>query len=97
MAGSSHSNGNRIECVLDADWWEDKTVLKVAAETGLRDTKAIYHVPFGALRDRQNGKPNGRRRALKCLPGFGQIWRMIVLGLQFLTAAGIVMTLCTEG
>jgi alpha-mannosidase len=45
-----YSNGNRIECELYADWWEDKTVLKVACETGLKDTRAIYHVPFGALK-----------------------------------------------
>lgn len=44
-----YSNGDRVECVLNADWWEDKLVVKVAAETSLKDTRAFYNVPFGAL------------------------------------------------
>ncbi|NLO38524.1 MAG: alpha-mannosidase [Ruminiclostridium sp.] len=44
-----YAGGNRVECILHTDWWEDKTVLKVSAETGLKNTKAVYHVPFGAV------------------------------------------------
>lgn len=44
-----YSVSNRVECVLQADWWEDQMVLKVAAETPLQETRAFYNIPFGAI------------------------------------------------
>ena len=44
-----YADTNRIECVLNADWWEDDIVLKVAADTALRNTRAFYAIPFGAI------------------------------------------------
>lgn len=38
-----------IESVMQADWWEDDTDLKVAAWTALKDTRAFYSIPFGKV------------------------------------------------
>ena len=38
-----------IRCELSAEWWEDKKVLKVSAQTTLENTRAFYQVPFGEL------------------------------------------------
>lgn len=38
-----------VRCVLRADWWEDKKVLKVSADTGFTDTRAFYSIPFGMI------------------------------------------------
>jgi alpha-mannosidase len=44
-----YAGSNRVECVLNVDWWEDQIVLKVAAQTSLRETRAFYNIPFGAI------------------------------------------------
>lgn len=44
-----YAGSNRVECVLNVDWWEDQIVLKVAAETSLKKTRAFYNIPFGAV------------------------------------------------
>ncbi|MHC4717547.1 MAG: alpha-mannosidase, partial [Planctomycetota bacterium] len=38
-----------IECVMRADWWEDHTDLKVAADTSLSGTRAFYGIAFGQI------------------------------------------------
>ena len=38
-----------IDCVMRADWWEDDTDLKVAADTALTNTRAIYGIAFGQI------------------------------------------------
>ncbi len=44
-----YSGVNRIECVLNVDWWEDDIILKVVADTALKDTRATYSIPFGTI------------------------------------------------
>ncbi len=44
-----YAESDRIECRLHADWWEDKMVLKVSAQTNLENTRACYHIPFGVI------------------------------------------------
>ena len=38
-----------VRCELSAEWWEDKKVLKVSAQTNLENPKAFYEVSFGEL------------------------------------------------
>jgi len=38
-----------IACTLHADWWEDHTDLKVAADTRLAGARAFYAIPFGQI------------------------------------------------
>ncbi|MBN2302118.1 MAG: alpha-mannosidase [Lentisphaerae bacterium] len=44
-----YADSNRIECVLEADWWEDDIILKVMAETSLKPSRALYSIPFGVI------------------------------------------------
>jgi alpha-mannosidase len=41
---------DRIDFVASADWWEEKTMLKVAFPVAVRDTMATYEIPFGSIR-----------------------------------------------
>ncbi len=44
-----YRNNPMIYCVLDADWWEDRKVLKLSAETSVDNPSAFYQVPFGVI------------------------------------------------
>jgi alpha-mannosidase len=41
---------DRIDFALDADWWEEKTMVKVAFPLSITDTAATYEVPYGTIR-----------------------------------------------
>jgi len=41
---------DRIDFTTDVDWWEDKTMLKVAFPLTVTDTVATYEIPFGTIR-----------------------------------------------
>src|SRR5262249_11332567 len=47
---SLYSGLDRIDFKTDVDWWEDKTMLKVAFPVSARDSMASYEVPFGTIR-----------------------------------------------
>jgi alpha-mannosidase len=40
---------DRIDFVVDADWWEEHTMLKVAFPVAVSDVKATYEIPFGSI------------------------------------------------
>lgn len=40
---------DRIDFTTDVDWWEDKTMLKVAFPLTVQDTVATYEIPFGTI------------------------------------------------
>ena len=41
---------DRIDFVTGADWWEEKTMLKVAFPLAFTDTAATYEIPYGTIR-----------------------------------------------
>ena len=41
---------DRIDFKTYADWWENKTMLKVAFPVTVRDTTATYDIPFGSIK-----------------------------------------------
>ena len=41
---------DRVYFKTDVDWWEDKTMLKVAFPLTIQDTLATYEIPFGTIR-----------------------------------------------
>lgn len=41
---------DRIDFRTNADWWEEKTMLKVAFPVNVTDTMATYDIPWGAIR-----------------------------------------------
>jgi alpha-mannosidase len=41
---------DRIDFTTNVDWWEDKTMLKVAFPLTVNDTVATYEIPFGTIR-----------------------------------------------
>jgi alpha-mannosidase len=40
---------DRIDFQTDADWWEEKTMLKVAFPLSVQDTVATYEIPYGTI------------------------------------------------
>jgi alpha-mannosidase len=40
----------RIDFTTDVDWWEDKTMLKVAFPLAVHDSIATYEIPYGTIR-----------------------------------------------
>lgn len=44
-----YENSKTVDCTLKAEWWENKKVLKVAAETDMSNTKAKYSIQFGSI------------------------------------------------
>jgi alpha-mannosidase len=44
-----YSGLDRIDLCTNVDWWEDKTMLKVAFPVNVSDTVATYEIPFGAI------------------------------------------------
>ena len=40
---------DRIDFVTQADWWEDKTMLKVAFPLAVQDSSATYEIPYGTI------------------------------------------------
>jgi alpha-mannosidase len=53
---------DRIEFVTGADWWEEKTMLKVAFPVTVADTVATYEIPYGSIR-RSTQMLNSREKA----------------------------------
>ena len=45
-----YSGLDRIDFALDADWWEDHTMLKLAFPLAFTDTAATYEAPYGTIR-----------------------------------------------
>ena len=41
---------DRIDFKTDVDWWEEKTMLKVAFPLAVSDTAATYEIPYGTIR-----------------------------------------------
>lgn len=41
---------DRIDFKTDVEWWESKTMLKVAFELNVSDTVATYEIPFGSIK-----------------------------------------------
>lgn len=41
---------DRIDFKTDVEWWEDKTMLKVAFPFNVEDTVATYEIPFGSIK-----------------------------------------------
>lgn len=41
---------DRIDFKTDVEWWESKTMLKVAFELNVSDTVATYEIPFGTIK-----------------------------------------------
>lgn len=41
---------DRIDFVTQADWWEEKTMLKVTFPVTVSDAEATYEIPFGTIR-----------------------------------------------
>jgi alpha-mannosidase len=44
-----YSGIDRIDFKMDIDWWEEKTMLKVAFPLTVRDTVATYEIPYGTI------------------------------------------------
>jgi alpha-mannosidase len=40
---------DRIDFTIQVDWWEDKTMLKVAFPCAVNDTLATYEIPYGTI------------------------------------------------
>ncbi|MFA3782270.1 alpha-mannosidase [Melioribacteraceae bacterium 4301-Me] len=40
---------DRIDFKINVEWWEDKTMLKVAFPFAIKDTIATYEIPFGSI------------------------------------------------
>jgi alpha-mannosidase len=54
---------DRIDFVTDADWWEDKTMLKVEFPLAVQDTLATYEIPYGTIkRSTQRNTPWNKAR-----------------------------------
>src|SRR5215472_5798568 len=47
---SLYADLDRIDFRTDVDWWEDRTMLKVAFPLAIKDDAATYEVPYGSLR-----------------------------------------------
>jgi len=45
-----YDNIDRIDFRTEVDWWEDKTMVKVAFPVTISDTVATYEIPFGTIR-----------------------------------------------
>jgi alpha-mannosidase len=41
---------DRVDFVTGVDWWEDKTMLKVAFPLSFADSAATYEIPYGTIR-----------------------------------------------
>ena len=41
---------DRIDFKTDVDWWEDRTMLKVAFPVAIKDEAASYEIPYGTIR-----------------------------------------------
>jgi alpha-mannosidase len=44
-----YSGVDRVDFKTDIDWWEDKTMLKVAFPLTVSDTVASYEIPYGSI------------------------------------------------
>ncbi len=44
-----YENSSTVDCTLKVDWWENNKILKVAAETDMRNTRAKYNIQFGTI------------------------------------------------
>ena len=41
---------DRVDFKSDVDWWEEKTMIKVAFPVTVQDTAATYEIPYGTIR-----------------------------------------------
>ena len=54
---------DRIDFLTDADWWEEKTMLKVEFPLAVQDTEATYEIPYGYIqRSTQRNTPWNKAR-----------------------------------
>jgi alpha-mannosidase len=44
-----YKNSDKIDFTTDVDWWESRTMLKVAFPLTVQDTVATYEIPFGSI------------------------------------------------
>jgi alpha-mannosidase len=44
-----YANVDRIDFKTDVDWWEEKTMLKVAFPLTVQDSVATYEIPYGTI------------------------------------------------
>lgn len=47
---SLYAGIDRIDFTTNVDWWEDKTMLKVAFSVTVSDTVATYEIPYGTIK-----------------------------------------------
>jgi len=66
-----YSGLDRIDFVTSVEWWEEKTMLKVAFPLAVEDTSATYEIPFGTIRRSTQLRNSWRRRAWRCPPPAG--------------------------
>lgn len=45
-----YSGIDRVDFKTDVDWWEEKTMLKVAFRLAVSDSVATYEIPYGTIR-----------------------------------------------
>ena len=45
-----YSGIDRIDFMTNVDWWENKTMLKVAFPLAVQDTIASYGIPYGIIK-----------------------------------------------
>jgi alpha-mannosidase len=43
------SGSDRVDFVTSVDWWEEKTMLKVAFPVAVKDDVATYEIPYGSI------------------------------------------------
>ncbi len=54
---------DRVDFLTDADWWEEKTMLKVEFPLAVQDTDATYEIPYGYIkRSTQRNTPWNKAR-----------------------------------
>ncbi|MDZ7344271.1 MAG: glycosyl hydrolase-related protein, partial [candidate division KSB1 bacterium] len=49
---------DRIDFKTEVDWWEEKTMLKVAFPVTVNDTMATYEIPYGTIRRSTQNRNN---------------------------------------
>jgi len=45
-----YDDDDQVHFALDADWWEEKTMIKVAFPLSFTDSVATYEIPYGTIR-----------------------------------------------
>ncbi len=60
-----YSRGDCIEFRTGVDWWEEKTMLKVAFPLTFVDTIATYDIPFGTIRRSTGGRTSWEKAQIE--------------------------------